>query len=129
MEPEKKKRYEEMAETSQRVYLEAKQRYLDNGGPTMFKYVSGPHRPPTAYFIFLGNFRKQYLAENPGVKGVSAISKGAGIKWRSLSPEEREEYEKKGKAVKEEYYKIKAMTIEERKAYVAVAKDPYARFF
>ena len=129
LDPEKRKVYEDKAELSQKEYAEAKKKYVENGGPTMFKYVSGPHRPPTAYFIFLANFRKEYLAEHPGVKGVSDISKGAGLKWRSLSPEERETFEKKGKAVKEEYYRIKAMTTEERIAYLALDKDPYARFF
>ena len=60
---------------------------------------------------------------------VSELSKEAGLKWRNLTPEERKFFEEKGKAVKEEYYKIKAMTTEERIAYLEIDKDPYAKFF
>jgi len=126
---EKRDVYESKAKESQRKYAEAKQAYIESGGPTKFKYVNGPHRPPTAYFIFLHNFRKDYFAAHSGMKIVSELSKEAGLKWRNLTPEERKFFEEKGKAVKEEYYKIKAMTTEERIAYLEIDKDPYAKFF
>ena len=126
---EKRDVYESKAKESQRKYAEAKQAYIESGGPTKFKYVNGPHRPPTAYFIFLHNFRKDYFAAHSGMKIVSELSKEAGLKWRNLTPEERKFFEEKGKAVKEEYYKIKAMTTEERIAYLETDKDPYAKFF
>ena len=74
------------------------------------------------------NFRKKYFADNQGVKVVSELSKEAGVKWRNLSPEDRQIYEEKGKAVKEEYYRIKAMTTEEGIAYVQNDKEPYLKF-
>lgn len=129
LEPERRKVYEEKAVASQKEYAEAKKKYIEDGGPTMFKYINGPHRAPTAYFIFLANFRKKYMAENPGVKGVSELSKGAGQMWRSLNPDEKQKYELKVKAAKEEYYRIKAMTTEQRVAYLQQNKDHYAQFF
>ena len=119
---EKRDVYESKAKESQRKYAEAKQAYIESGGPTKFKYVNGPHRPPTAYFIFLHNFRKDCFAAHSGMKIVSELSKEAGLKWRNLTPEERKFFEEKGKAVKEEYYKIKAMTTEERIAYLEMTR-------
>ena len=94
----------------------------------MFKYLNGPHRPPTAYFIFLANFRKGHMAEHPGMRGVTEMSKEAGKTWKSMAAAEREVYTRKGKEVKEEYYKIKAMTREERAAYLKSDPDPYRKY-
>ncbi|OMO76052.1 hypothetical protein COLO4_25700 [Corchorus olitorius] len=44
-----------------------------------------PKRPPTAFFVFLEEFRKVYKQEHPKVKAVSAVGKAGGEKWKSLS--------------------------------------------
>uniref|UniRef100_I1JLG9 HMG box domain-containing protein n=1 Tax=Glycine max TaxID=3847 RepID=I1JLG9_SOYBN len=44
-----------------------------------------PKRPPSAFFVFLEEFRKTFKAENPNVKAVSVVGKAGGEKWKSLS--------------------------------------------
>ena len=48
-----------------------------------------PKRPPSAFFVFLEEFRKTFKAENPHVKAVSAVGKAGGEKWKSMSPAEK----------------------------------------
>ncbi|KAF3795879.1 HMG1/2-like protein [Nymphaea thermarum] len=47
-----------------------------------------PKKPPTAYFVFLEEFREKYKRDNPNVKGVTAVVKACGAKWRSMSEQE-----------------------------------------
>ena len=128
LDPAKRKVHEDKAEASQREYALAKKKYVEDGGPVMFKYLNGPHRPPTAYFIFLANFRKVYMAEHPGMNGVSELSKEAGKTWKSMAAKEKEVYTQKGREVKEEYYKIKAMGREDRVAYLKIDSDPHRKY-
>jgi hypothetical protein len=51
-----------------------------------------PKRPPSAYFIFMETFRKEFKAANPDVKGVTASAKAGGEKWLSMSEEEKAPY-------------------------------------
>ncbi|XWS56711.1 hypothetical protein CRYUN_Cryun09bG0109100 [Craigia yunnanensis] len=44
-----------------------------------------PKRPPTAFFVFLEEFRIIYKQEHPKVKAVSAVGKAGGEKWKSMS--------------------------------------------
>ncbi|KAK9189514.1 hypothetical protein WN943_018112 [Citrus x changshan-huyou] len=44
-----------------------------------------PKRPPSAFFVFLEEFRKVYKQEHPNVKAVSAVGKAGGEKWKSLT--------------------------------------------
>nr|DAD26707.1 TPA_asm: hypothetical protein HUJ06_028175 [Nelumbo nucifera] len=44
-----------------------------------------PKRPPSAFFVFLEEFRKTYKQDHPNVKAVSAVGKAGGEKWKSLS--------------------------------------------
>ncbi|KAG9134149.1 hypothetical protein Leryth_004835 [Lithospermum erythrorhizon] len=44
-----------------------------------------PKRPPSAFFVFLEEFRKTFKKENPNVKAVSAVGKAGGQKWKSMS--------------------------------------------
>ncbi|XP_028086653.1 high mobility group B protein 1-like [Camellia sinensis] len=44
-----------------------------------------PKRPPSAFFVFLEEFRKTFKRENPLVKAVSAVGKAGGEKWKSMS--------------------------------------------
>ncbi|KAK7860482.1 high mobility group b protein 1 [Quercus suber] len=44
-----------------------------------------PKRPPSAFFVFLEEFRKTYKEEHPNVKAVSAVGKAGGEKWKSLT--------------------------------------------
>jgi hypothetical protein len=51
-----------------------------------------PKRPPSAYFIFMETFRKQFKEENPDVKGVTASAKAGGERWLQLTEEEKAPY-------------------------------------
>lgn len=51
-----------------------------------------PKRPPSAYFIFMETFRKEFKAANPDVKGVTASAKAGGERWLSMSEEEKAPY-------------------------------------
>lgn len=48
-----------------------------------------PKRPPSAYFLFLTDFRISYPSKNDPAK---EITKKAGAKWNSLSEEEKSPY-------------------------------------
>uniref|UniRef100_A0A5B7BM94 Putative high mobility group B protein 1-like n=1 Tax=Davidia involucrata TaxID=16924 RepID=A0A5B7BM94_DAVIN len=65
-----------------------------------------PKRPPSAFFVFLEEFRKTFKKENPNVKAVSAVGKAGGGKWKSMSEAEKAPYEAKAAKRKSEYEKI-----------------------
>ncbi|XP_062185461.1 DNA-binding protein MNB1B-like [Phragmites australis] len=51
-----------------------------------------PKRGLTPFFVFLAEFRPQYLEKHPEAKGVAAVTKAAGVKWRAMSDEEKAQY-------------------------------------
>ncbi|KAK9289983.1 hypothetical protein L1049_008145 [Liquidambar formosana] len=65
-----------------------------------------PKRPPSAFFVFLEEFRKTFKKENPNVKAVSAVGKAGGEKWKSMSEAEKAPYEAKAAKRKSEYEKV-----------------------
>ncbi|KAH6837190.1 high mobility group B1 [Perilla frutescens var. hirtella] len=65
-----------------------------------------PKRPPSAFFVFLEEFRITFKKENPNVKAVSAVGKAGGEKWKSLSEAEKAPYEAKAAKRKAEYEKL-----------------------
>ncbi|XP_016477190.1 high mobility group B protein 1 [Nicotiana tabacum] len=65
-----------------------------------------PKRPPSAFFVFLEEFRKTFKKENPNVKAVSAVGKAGGEKWKSMSAAEKAPYEAKAAKRKSEYEKL-----------------------
>ncbi|NP_001235556.1 High mobility group B protein 1-like [Glycine max] len=65
-----------------------------------------PKRPPSAFLVFLEEFRKTFKAENPLVKAVSVVGKAGGEKWKSLSSAEKAPYEAKAAKRKAEYEKL-----------------------
>lgn len=107
--------------------MKAKEEYLADGGPQKFKLIKGPPRPPTAYFIFLTNFRKQRNESGAEPTSIKEISKQAGQKWREMDPNDKISYEQKAALAKEEYLRLKALTPEERVAEVGM-KNPYSKF-
>ncbi|XP_061372788.1 HMG1/2-like protein [Gastrolobium bilobum] len=64
-----------------------------------------PKRPPSAFFVFMEEFRKQFNKENPDNKAVSAVGKAAGAKWKSLSDAEKAPYVAKAEKRKADYEK------------------------
>ncbi|KAF3433450.1 hypothetical protein FNV43_RR24552 [Rhamnella rubrinervis] len=70
------------------------------------KDANKPKRPPSAFFVFLEEFRTIYKQEHPNVKAVSAVGKAGGEKWKSLTNAEKAPYEAKAAKRKSEYEKL-----------------------
>ncbi|XP_047317640.1 HMG1/2-like protein isoform X1 [Impatiens glandulifera] len=64
-----------------------------------------PKRPPSAFFVFMEDFRKQYKEKHPNNKSVAAVGKAAGDKWKSLSDAEKAPYISKAEKRKVDYNK------------------------
>ncbi|KAK4489897.1 hypothetical protein RD792_000544 [Penstemon davidsonii] len=62
-----------------------------------------PKRPPSAFFVFMEDFRKIYKEKHPNNKSVAAVGKAGGEKWKSLSADEKAPYAAKAEKRKEEY--------------------------
>ncbi|EOX99031.1 hypothetical protein QUC31_014850 [Theobroma cacao] len=69
------------------------------------KDPNAPKRPPTAFFLFMDDFRKSYKEANPDAKGVTGVAKEGGEKWKSMSEEEKKPYVDKAAELKAEYEK------------------------
>ncbi|XP_038875553.1 high mobility group B protein 7 [Benincasa hispida] len=69
------------------------------------KDPNAPKRPPTAFFIFMDDFRKSYKEANPDSKGVKEVAKEGGEKWKSMTDEEKKPYQDKAAELKAEYEK------------------------
>ncbi|AQK80830.1 High mobility group B protein 2, partial [Zea mays] len=44
-----------------------------------------PKRAPNAFFVLMGEFRKEFKEKNPKIKSVAAVGKAVGDRWKSLS--------------------------------------------
>ncbi|KAI4327838.1 hypothetical protein L6164_020256 [Bauhinia variegata] len=64
-----------------------------------------PKRPPTAFFVFMAEFRETYQKEHPNNKAVSVVGKAGGAKWKSLSDAEKAPFIAKADKKKQEYEK------------------------
>ncbi|KAE8671153.1 High mobility group B protein 3 [Hibiscus syriacus] len=74
------------------------------------KGPNAPKHPPTAFFLFMDDFRKSYKEANPDAKGVTGEG---GEKWRSMYDEEKKCYIDKAAELKAEYEKAKKEEEEE----------------
>ncbi|URE44886.1 HAUS augmin-like complex subunit [Musa troglodytarum] len=64
-----------------------------------------PKRPPSAFFVFMEEFRKSFKEKNPNNKSVSVVGKAGGDKWKSLSEAEKAPYVAKAAKLKTDYTK------------------------
>ena len=104
-----------------------KAEYLKNHGPEKFKLKmrqGRPKKPPTAYFHFLAHMRK-VLMDGPDKLDVKEVSKRAGKKWRSLTPEEKEPFERRAAEAKAMYDNILKMPPEEQVEHLLNASENY----
>ncbi|KAJ4806205.1 High mobility group protein [Rhynchospora pubera] len=62
-----------------------------------------PKRPPSAFFVFMEEFRKTFKEKNPNNKSVSVVGKAGGDKWKTLSEAEKAPYVAKANKLKSEY--------------------------
>uniref|UniRef100_K3XZK7 HMG box domain-containing protein n=1 Tax=Setaria italica TaxID=4555 RepID=K3XZK7_SETIT len=44
-----------------------------------------PKRAPSAFFVFMEEFRKEFKEKNPKNKSVAEVGKAAGNRWKSLT--------------------------------------------
>ncbi|KAJ9135890.1 hypothetical protein P3X46_033015 [Hevea brasiliensis] len=51
-----------------------------------------PKKPPTAFFFFLEDFRKDFQEQNPDVKSMRDIGKACGEKWKTMTYEDKVKY-------------------------------------
>merc|ERR1719387_3022203 len=133
MPDEAKQPYEQKALEAREVYNAEKAKYLAGNGALLFKMKKGPPRPPTAYFMFLAEFRADYRKKHPNTKGIKGMSKEAGEKWRGMDVVTKRPFEMRAQAAKDEYLRLKNMSEEERvatiKQTVASGENIYDRFF
>ncbi|KAI4314653.1 hypothetical protein L6164_027541 [Bauhinia variegata] len=64
-----------------------------------------PKRPPSAFFVFMSEFRETYNKEHPENKSVSVVGKAAGNRWKSMSDAEKAPFIAKAEKKKQEYEK------------------------
>ncbi|KAK9740168.1 hypothetical protein RND81_03G016500 [Saponaria officinalis] len=48
-----------------------------------------PKTPPSAFFVFMEDFRVQYKQKHPNNKLVANVGKAGGEKWKSMSDAEK----------------------------------------
>ncbi|KAL6579470.1 hypothetical protein OROMI_009686 [Orobanche minor] len=69
------------------------------------KNSNKPKRPPTAFFVFMEDFRKSFKEAYPDRKGGAVVAKEGGEKWKSMTDEEKKVYIDKAAERKAEYEK------------------------
>ncbi|MED6220144.1 High mobility group [Stylosanthes scabra] len=62
-----------------------------------------PKRPPSAFFVFMSDFREEYKKENPNNKSVAVVGKAGGARWKSMSDAEKAPYHAKAQKNKLAY--------------------------
>lgn len=67
--------------------------------------LNKPKRAPTAFFLFMDDFRKEYKELHPDNKSVASVAKEGGEKWRSMTDEEKKPYTDRAAELKAEYVK------------------------
>ncbi|XP_028776718.1 high mobility group B protein 2 [Neltuma alba] len=79
-----------------------------------------PKRPPSAFFVFMSEFREQYKKEHPENKSVTAVGKAGGNEWKAMSDADKAPYIAKAEKKKAEYEK----TIKAYNMRLAEGKNP-----
>ncbi|KAK7252632.1 hypothetical protein RIF29_36719 [Crotalaria pallida] len=74
-------------------------------GKKAAKDPNKPKRPPSAFFVYMSEFREQFKKENPNNKSVAAVGKAAGNNWKAMSDADKAPYVAKAEKKKEEYEK------------------------
>ncbi|KAK9109495.1 hypothetical protein Sjap_017555 [Stephania japonica] len=64
-----------------------------------------PKRPPSAFFVFMEEFRQTYKEEHPNNKSVAVVGKAGGNEWKSMSDKDKAPYVEKADKRKIEYNK------------------------
>ncbi|GKC85462.1 hypothetical protein Tco_1141179 [Tanacetum coccineum] len=64
------------------------------------KDPGAPKQPPTAFFIFMDEFRKDFKEKFPDNKSAAVVAKEGGAKWKAMSDSEKAPYEEKAASKK-----------------------------
>ncbi|KAF7809585.1 HMG1/2-like protein [Senna tora] len=64
-----------------------------------------PKRAPSAFFVFMSEFREQYKKQHPDNRSVAAVAKAGGNEWKSMSDAEKAPFIAKAGKEKEKYEK------------------------
>ncbi|KAH9710622.1 High mobility group B protein 4 [Citrus sinensis] len=73
--------------------------------PKAAKDPNKPKRPPSAFFVFMEEFRKQFKEAHPNNKSVATVGKAAGEKWKSMSEDEKAPFVERAEKRKSDYNK------------------------
>ncbi|XP_047312591.1 high mobility group B protein 3-like [Impatiens glandulifera] len=71
------------------------------------KEAGAPKRPPSAFIIFMEDFRKTYKENFPENKSAANVTKAGGKKWKSMIESEKATYVATAAQRKIEYMKLK----------------------
>ncbi|XAR55390.1 hypothetical protein NMG60_11035446 [Bertholletia excelsa] len=71
------------------------------------KPFGAPKRPPSAFFVFMEEFRKTFRENFPDNKSVSAVGKAGGERWMAMSESEKAPFVAKAAKKKVDYEKAK----------------------
>ncbi|XP_057775591.1 high mobility group B protein 7-like [Salvia miltiorrhiza] len=93
------------AETKKKPAAEKKKTKQTEPKAKKAKNPNAKKRPPTAFFLFMDDFRKSFKEANPGCKSVATVAKEGGEKWKSLSDDEKKVYTDRAAELKAEYQK------------------------
>lgn len=58
-------------------------------------------RPPSAFSIFMQDFRKKYKEEHPHSQPISVVGDAGEAKWNQMSVAEKDYYERKASVMKD----------------------------
>ncbi|GJV80020.1 HMG1/2-like protein [Tanacetum coccineum] len=67
------------------------------------KDPGAPKRPPSAFFVFMDEFRKEFKENFPDNKSVAVVAKEGGAKWKAMSDSEKAPFVEKAATKKAEY--------------------------
>ncbi|KAG7556218.1 High mobility group box domain [Arabidopsis suecica] len=86
------------------VFASWKKATSDEPKPLTFTTNKRQRRPPTAFLIFMNDFRKTYTDKNPYIN-VRDLAKHGVEKWKSLTEKKKKFYLVKAAQLKAEYNK------------------------
>ncbi|KAH9300485.1 hypothetical protein KI387_012068, partial [Taxus chinensis] len=91
------------AEAKKKLHVVKEKPKKRQAKPKIKKDPNQPKRPATAFFVYLEEFRKTFKQKHPDVKGVAAVGKACGDKWKEMSAAEKAPYLAKAAQKKAEY--------------------------
>merc|ERR1712192_76196 len=66
-----------------------------------------PKRPPSAYLLFMSDFRQEYKRINPeGFKKVTEVAKAGAAKWKAYTDAEKNPYQEDAQERKSAFLKM-----------------------